>query len=365
VVAVRNGGGHDGRPLALRASAGQRLGGAPATGAPTQPVTDNTGVTGETAPNGTGAKPQDRTAPERSRRYRARKKASENNVSVTLPPESATVRESVTVDARGRPSPAGTARGAPSLSRSDRAIDLLAYAAAIALAVAAAWFSIRGMIVLFPGSPASVVGMAGALESAKLVTAGWLAHRWSATIWIWRLVLIALVIGLAVINAVGVFAQLTAAHVGERSAATAAVETQQATLAARIEVQAKTVADLDVRIAQLDNAVAETTRRGRTAAALAAIESQRRSRAGLVEERKREAGALADLQIERAQATAAGRQVETETTPIRYVAAVFGIGDQETAIRWLILMMTLCCDPLAIALTAASAGATSPPRGFL
>jgi hypothetical protein len=48
----------------------------------------------------------------------------------------------------------------------------------------------------------------------------------------------------AVINAGGVYAQLFAARVGQRGEATSAVETQEATLAACIEVQAKTVADL-------------------------------------------------------------------------------------------------------------------------
>jgi len=52
---------------------------------------------------------------------------------------------------------------------------------------------------------------------------------------------------------------------------------------------------------------------------------------------------------------AKGRQTETEAAPIRYVAAAFGVADQETAVRWLIALMVLCCDPLAIALTAAAA----------
>jgi hypothetical protein len=192
------------------------------------------------------------------------------------------------------------------------------------------------------------------MESAKLVTAGWLARRWRATAWVWRLVLVVLVAGLALINAAGVYAQLVAAHVGERGAAQSAVETQEATLAARIEVAAHNVADLDRRLEQIDHAVEEATRRGRTNAALATIETQRKARAGLVEERKREAGTLAALQAERASVAAKGRQIETEAAPIRYVAAVFGVADQETAIRWLILMMVLCCDPLAIALTAAA-----------
>ena len=36
----------------------------------------------------------------------------------------------------------------------------------------------------------------------------WLARRWRATAWIWRLVLVALVAGLGVINAAGVYTQL-------------------------------------------------------------------------------------------------------------------------------------------------------------
>jgi hypothetical protein len=120
------------------------------------------------------------------------------------------------------------------------AADVTAYVAAIALAGAAAWFSIRGMVVLFPGSPMSVVEMAVAMESAKLVTAGWLASRWRVTLWLWRLVLMVLVAGLAVINATGVYAQLVAAHVAERGNASAALETQTATLDAEISVQQHT-----------------------------------------------------------------------------------------------------------------------------
>jgi hypothetical protein len=170
---------------------------------------------------------------------------------------------------------------------------------------------------------------------------------------VWRLVLVTLVAGVAVINATGVYAQLVAAHVGGRGTAAAAIETQEAEVAARIDVQAHTVADLDARVAQIDAAIAEATRRGRTNAALAVMEAQRRSRAGLVEERNRDGSTLASLKAERATVAARGHQVETEAAPIRYVAAVLGVTDSERAIRWLIALMVLCCDPLAIALTAA------------
>jgi len=53
--------------------------------------------------------------------------------------------------------------------------------------------------------------------------------------------------------------------------------------------------------------------------------------------------------------SAKGRHIETEAAPIRYVAELIGSGtDSEQAIRWLSARMVLCCDPLAIALTAAA-----------
>jgi hypothetical protein len=170
--------------------------------------------------------------------------------------------------------------------------DIAAYTAAVALAGAAAFFSIKGMVVLFPGSPVPVIGMSIAMEAAKLITAGWLARRWRATAWLWRLVLVALVAGLAVINAAGVYAQLVSAHVGDRGAATSAIETQDAALAAKIDVQAHKVADLDRRLAQIDTAVEKATEKGRTTAAMKLADDQRRARGSLVDERNREAGTL-------------------------------------------------------------------------
>ena len=69
---------------------------------------------------------------------------------------------------------------------------------------------------------------------------------------------------------------------------------------------------------------------------------------------------LAALQAEHASVGARGRQMETESAPIRCVAELLGADtDSERAIRWLILMMVLCCDPLAIALTAAASARRS------
>jgi hypothetical protein len=70
------------------------------------------------------------------------------------------------------------------------------------------------------------------------------------------------------------------------------------------------------------------------------------------------------MQAERAGVVAKARQSETEAAPIRYVAELLGAGSQgdERAIRWLIALMVLCCDPMAIALTAAAGAAAASAR---
>jgi hypothetical protein len=63
--------------------------------------------------------------------------------------------------------------------------------------------------------------------------------------------------------------------------------------------------------------------------------------------------ALTNLESDQAAAAAKAHAVEVEAAPIMYVAQLLG-GTTELAIRWLILAMVLCCDPLAIALTPAA-----------
>jgi hypothetical protein len=210
--------------------------------------------------------------------------------------------------------------------------------------------------VLFPGAPIAVVAMAITMETAKLVTTG-LAGRWRATAWVTRL---------GVRARIGSHQrcwrvhQLVAAHVGERAAAATTVEMQTADLDARIEVASHAVADLDARVSQIDSAVAAATQRGRTTGARSIMDAQRRSRAGLTSEREQAAGTLAALKAERASMVARTRQAEIETTPIRYMAELINPGgDDERAIRWLIALMVLCCDPPALALTDAASA-----RGF-
>ena len=123
----------------------------------------------------------------------------------------------------------------------------------------------------------------------------------------------------------------------------------------RIEVAAGKLADLDQRIAVIDSIVAGAAQRGRANTAQAVMEGQRKVRAALVVDRQQAAEALATLRVERGGVAARAAIAASEAAPIMYAAEVIGIGsDPERAIRWLIVLLLLCLDPMAIVLTAAA-----------
>jgi hypothetical protein len=118
------------------------------------------------------------------------------------------------------------------------------------------------------------------------------------------------------------------------------------------------LADLDHRIAAIDGIISGAAQRGRANTAQAAMADQSKARAALVGERQRAAEALAALKVDRGGVEARAAIAESEAMPLRFAAELLGMdSDSEKAIRLLIALMVLCCDPLAIALTAAvSAG---------
>ena len=263
-------------------------------------------------------------------------------------------------DALLEPLPVSTAPAAPVLvlatperARTSRAFALVA---ALALATVAAYFSVAGMAEIFPGDPLAVMVLAGTMEAGKLVIAGWLAAHWRLTNWKMRTVLVALVAGLALINAAGVFGKLVEAHVTVAATSRSGVTERIEALDARVKAQSAAVADFDSRIAQIDRAVDESTRLGRVTRAINIATQQRVTRDGLDTQRQAATATLVGLQAQRAALAGERSRIEASAGPIQYLAMMAGVAP-EVAVRWLILLMVLCCDPAAIALTVAAAGA--------
>ena len=241
-------------------------------------------------------------------------------------------------------------------ANSERASRAFALVAGVALAAIAAYFSITGMAEIFPGAPVAVMVLGATMEAGKLVIAAWLAAHWRRVGWKMRLVLVTLVAGLAIINAAGVFGKLVEAHVSAAASTRSSVAERIQALDARLTAQSAAVADLNHRVTQIDNAVEESTRRGRMTRAMTIATQQRVTRDELDAQRQAATATLVELQAQRAALAGEHARVEASAGPIQYLAILAG-AEPEAGVRWLILLMVLCCDPAAIALTVAATSA--------
>jgi hypothetical protein len=247
-------------------------------------------------------------------------------------------------------------------SRGDR-LDVwsaLALGVAIGLAGVAAYFSVTGMTRIFPGATIAIIAMASMMEGGKLIGAAWLSRQWRATNWLLRVILVVLLAILALINATGVFGQLSAAHIDPHVETVAATDELAAANQAGIEVKQNMIADLNSRIAQIDAAIEEDTKRGRATAAMALSQGQQLNRAQLIADRLRSEGELNVLKAQQARIAGAQSRASADIGVLEYAAALLGI-DRERMMQWLILAMVLTCDPLSLALVVAT-GAHNRPR---
>jgi hypothetical protein len=82
-------------------------------------------------------------------------------------------------------------------------------------------------------------------------------------------------------------------------------------------------------------------------------ERQQARRTSLADKLTVEAKALADLKIEKASVDGDRKMVEADLGPVRYLATLLGAGDQDV-LRWFILVVSLLLDPAAVLLLLAA-----------
>lgn len=234
-------------------------------------------------------------------------------------------------------------------------LHALTLTVALVLAGVAAYFSVTGMARIFPGANEAIIAMAAVMEGGKLTGAAWLSRNWRTMGWFLRSALTLLVVILAMINAVGVFGQLSAAHLGPHITAIAANEEEAAASNAKIDAQTILISDLNRRIAQIDGAIEEATKRGRAVSAMDLSRDQRKYRETLVNERSTAETALIELKATRARIAGEQKKASADIGVLEYAAALLGV-NRERMMQLLILAMVLSCDPLSITLVIATAG---------
>lgn len=242
------------------------------------------------------------------------------------------------------------------------AFSIITFITSLLIAGIAAYFSIAGLMAIFSGAAMAVAVMAGSLELGKLVTASWLYRNWKETKWLLKSYLTVAVVVLMFITSLGIFGYLSKAHSDQSLVSGGAVE-QVALFDEKIKYQREIIDTNQKVIAQMDDVVNQTLSRTTDAKgaerALQVRRGQSRDRQRLVTEISTAQAEIQKLNEQRAPLAVELKKVESEVGPIKYVAAlIYGDNPEanlmERAVRWMIILLVVVFDPLAVALLIAA-----------
>ena len=233
---------------------------------------------------------------------------------------------------------------------------------ALTLSTIAAWYSIIGLTTIFAGAVVPVIIMGSALELAKITTTVWLRKYWHRAGLLIKLYLVPAVMAIALITSMGIFGFLSKAHMdqgvtsGDIQAKIAIYDEKIKTEKENIEANRKALKQMDEGV---DQVLGRSTTETGAEKAVAMRKSQQKERTRLQNEILQSQKSIAELNDARAPIAAEVRKVEAEVGPIKYIAALL-YGDNpdanilERAVRWVIILLVIVFDPLAIALVLAA-----------
>jgi len=233
---------------------------------------------------------------------------------------------------------------------------------ALLLSSVAAWYSIIGLTAIFAGAVIPVIIMGGILEIGKITTTVWLRKYWHRAGWLLKLYLVPAVIALALLTSMGIFGFLSKAHM-EHGISTGDSQAKLSLYDEKIKTQRENIELARKALTQMDNQVDQRLSRGDSENSAERAVQIRRQQAGERTKLQKDIGdaqkEIAKLNEERAPIAAENRKVEAEVGPIKYIAALI-YGDTadnntlESAVRWVIILLVIVFDPLAIALVLAA-----------
>ena len=232
---------------------------------------------------------------------------------------------------------------------------------ALLLSTVAAYYSIAGLAAIFAAAVVPVIIMGGALEIGKVVATVFLHKNWSRLGWGFKSYLVPAVAFLMLLTSLGIFGFLSKAH-SDQSLVSGDSSSQVAVIDERIRTQRENIDAARQALKQLDASVDQTMsrttdERGATRSANLR-RSQQKERDQLQNDIAKAQVSIAQLNEQRAPMAAELRKVEAEVGPIKYIAAmVYGDNPDanllEQAVRWVIILIVIVFDPLALCLILA------------
>ena len=242
------------------------------------------------------------------------------------------------------------------------------FVVALALSAIAAFYSIVGLTAIFAAAVIPIVVMGTILEVAKVVVTLWLHEYWRQCRLLMKMYLVPAVFVLMVITSMGIFGFLSKAHL-DQTVPTGDVAAQVQLIDEKITNERDNIANARTLLAQLDKAVLDISNapdrevNGRTISsaerALQVRRQQAQDRARLTATIEASQARIVKLQEEKAPFAKDLRKIEAEVGPIKYIAALI-YGDNpdanllEKAVRWVIIILVIVFDPLAIMMLLAA-----------
>lgn len=235
-------------------------------------------------------------------------------------------------------------------------------ATALLLSAVAAYYSVAGLVAIFSAATIPVIIMGGSLELGKIAATVWLHNNWRRAGWAFKLYLVPAVAFLMLLTSMGIFGYLSKAHSdqglisGDSQAKIAIYDEKIKTARENIDANRAALRQLD---AAVDQVMGRSTTEQGAERSVQIRRQQAPERQRLLREIEAEQKKISALNEERAPIAAEVRKVEAEVGPIKYIAALL-YGDNpdtnllERAVRWMIIMIVLVFDPLALALILAA-----------
>lgn len=231
---------------------------------------------------------------------------------------------------------------------------------ALGISIIAAYYSIVGLAAIFAASVIPVIVMGTALEVGKLVSVAYLHQKWKTVPFLLKGYLTFAIFLLMFITSMGIFGFLSKAHI-EQTVVSGDNTVKIQRLDNQIKRQNRIIKDAETVLSQLDKAVQVLIDydriRGDTGA-IATREKQKPERDQLSSvitkaEDKIDKFQESKLILEKEQIA-----IEAEVGPIKYIAE-FVYGEKadrsmlEDAVRWVIIILVVVFDPLAVCLLVA------------
>ena len=227
------------------------------------------------------------------------------------------------------------------------------FLSALALSAVAAFYSIAGLLTLFPAAGSSIIIMGVTLEIAKLVAASWAYRNWQTAPKVLIYYFTSAVVILSFITSMGIFGYLSKAHIdheysfSDSSIIVSNIEREIKSEEQSIVTAQRSIDILDRLVSEADSKDANWIRN-----------RQKKERDYLNNTIRTASNQIKTLNTELAPLRQESARVEAEIGPIKYVADfIYGESDEkiiEKAVRWVIVIIVFVFDPLAIILLVAA-----------